>query len=76
VAWREISWFTLHAELNWRVLLWTLVVSLACGLLFGLAPALQSAHPSVMPALKDVGGFEPVIAARRWLRRLTPRSRG
>jgi len=47
--------FTLHAELDWHVLMVTLGLSVACGLLFGLAPALQSVRPSVMPALKDVG---------------------
>jgi len=46
--------FTVHAELDWRVLMVTLALSVACGLLFGLAPALQSVRPSVMPALKDV----------------------
>jgi macrolide transport system ATP-binding/permease protein len=45
--------FTLHAELDWRVLAVTFGLSLACGLLFGLAPALQALQPSVMPALKD-----------------------
>ena len=45
--------FTLHAELNWNVLGVTAVLSVVCGLLFGLAPALQSTRPDVMPALKD-----------------------
>jgi hypothetical protein len=45
--------FTVHAELDWRVLMVTLALSVACGLLFGLAPALQSVRPSVMPALKE-----------------------
>ena len=46
--------FTLHAELNWHVLLVTLGLSFLCGLVFGLAPALHSASPAVMPMLKDL----------------------
>jgi len=45
--------FTLHAELNWRVLVVTLGLSVLCGLLFGLAPALESTRPALMPSLKD-----------------------
>jgi macrolide transport system ATP-binding/permease protein len=45
--------FTLHAELNGKVLAVTAALSVACGLLFGLAPALQSTRPDVMPALKN-----------------------
>ena len=31
----------------------TLVLSLLCGLLFGLAPAMQSTRPALMPMLRD-----------------------
>jgi predicted permease len=51
--------FTLHAELNWNVLGVTALLSLVCGLLFGLAPALQSTRPDVMPSLKNGRGTEP-----------------
>jgi len=45
--------FTLHAELNWNVLGVTAALSVLCGLLFGLAPAMESTRPDVMPALKN-----------------------
>jgi macrolide transport system ATP-binding/permease protein len=51
--------FTLHAELNWKVLAVTAVLSMVCGLLFGLVPALQSTRPDVMPALKNGRGGGP-----------------
>ena len=43
----------IDARLDWRVLSVTLVLSIASGLFFGLAPALQSTKPSFIPALKD-----------------------
>ena len=51
--------FTLHAELNWSVLGVTAALSVVCGLLFGLAPAIQSTRPDVMPTLKDGRGGGP-----------------
>jgi predicted permease len=45
--------FTLHAELNWQVLLVTLGLTLLCGVLFGIVPAVQSTRPALIPALKD-----------------------
>ena len=38
---------------DWRVLTFTLVLSIATGILFSLIPALQSSRPQLVPALKD-----------------------
>jgi predicted permease len=45
--------FTLRAELNWHALAVTAALSVVCGLLFGLYPALQAAQPDVLPSLKN-----------------------
>ena len=50
---------TLHPELNWNVLGVTAALSVVCGLLFGLTPAIQSTRPDVMPALKNGRGGGP-----------------
>jgi macrolide transport system ATP-binding/permease protein len=60
--------FTLRAELNWTVLGVTAGLSLLTGVLFGLAPALQSTRLDVVPALKQ----SPTGEARGYgFRRLT-----
>jgi macrolide transport system ATP-binding/permease protein len=59
--------FTLHAELNWNVLGVTAGLSVVCGLLFGLAPAIQSTRPDVMPALKNGRGGGPCHRAQHVL---------
>ena len=48
--------FTLHAELNWSVLGLTAVLTVFCGLLFGLAPAIQATRPDFTSALKNGRG--------------------
>ncbi|HXC87728.1 MAG TPA: ABC transporter permease [Candidatus Cybelea sp.] len=44
---------TLRVPLDWRVLLFTSLVSLSTGIVFGLTPALRSAKVQVAPILKD-----------------------
>jgi predicted permease len=41
---------------DWRVFSFTVGLSLVTGLMFGLAPALQSSKPDLIPSLKDSGG--------------------
>lgn len=57
---------TIDLKVDWRVLLFTMLISLVTGVLFGLAPAWQVTKPDLIPALKDEaggGGFR-----RAWLR--------
>jgi predicted permease len=58
--------FTLHAELDWRVLAVTLTLTVLTGLFFGLAPALQATRVDVAPALKDAGARDTPRPARRF----------
>jgi macrolide transport system ATP-binding/permease protein len=55
----------LKAGINWTVLLVTLALSVACGLIFGLAPAIQATRPELIPALKDAGTLVPGNTRRR-----------
>jgi predicted permease len=45
----------LEPQLDWRVLGFTLVLSLLTGIIFGIAPAWRATQVDLMPALKDSG---------------------
>ncbi|MFZ0332605.1 MAG: ABC transporter permease, partial [Candidatus Acidiferrales bacterium] len=55
---------------DWRVLLFTIGVAFATGILFGLAPALRSAHIDLTPSLKESVPSLPgaAVHTRRWFR--------
>jgi predicted permease len=60
----------LEFALDGRVLLWTLVLSMTTGLVFGLAPAIRASRPTLLPALRD-DAFVPDERSRRFnLRRM------
>jgi predicted permease len=47
---------TVHLAVNARVLAFAFVVSVGCGILFGLAPILQTLRGDTISALRDEGG--------------------
>lgn len=50
---------------DWRILAFTIAVSVATGILFGLAPALRSTHVDLSPALKETEATTVGAGARR-----------
>jgi len=56
--------FTLDLSLDLRTFVFTLLLSIVTGVIFGLFPALQASRPDVVPALKDESGAEG--ARTRW----------
>jgi predicted permease len=56
--------FTLHAGIDGRILLFALLLSVAAGIAFGLAPAIQATRVDVAPALKE--GRAAVSRGRRF----------
>lgn len=57
---------TLELHVDWRVLVFSMVVAVITGIVFGLVPALQATKPDLVPALKDVASQSGV--RRSWLR--------
>src|SRR5215813_1492505 len=57
---------TLELHVDWRVLIFSMIVSIITGVLFGLVPSLQSTKPDLVPALKDVASQSGL--RRSWLR--------
>jgi putative ABC transport system permease protein len=59
-----------HVGLDWRVLVFTLGISLLTGLIFGLAPAHHSSRTQLIDALKDGGRGTSEGARRSGIRNL------
>jgi macrolide transport system ATP-binding/permease protein len=60
--------FTLYAELNWKVLAVTSAISIATGLVFGLAPAFQCTRVDLVTALKQTRAGDLGVRLRSRLR--------
>lgn len=54
-------------SLDWNVLLFTCVVSILTGILFGIVPALQTVKTDLHETLKE-GGRSAVAATKHWVR--------
>src|SRR6185369_7655999 len=54
----------LDINVDWRVLLFSLGVSVAAGIIFGFAPALQATRPSLVRALKDTAAQGGAVKAK------------
>ncbi len=65
----RFSQVDLQVSPDLRLLAFTFAVSLLTGALFGLAPALLSTRPDLVPALKDDSSGNPAFAGRRGRRR-------
>ncbi|HET6853738.1 MAG TPA: ABC transporter permease [Pyrinomonadaceae bacterium] len=54
----------LDVGIDWRVLVFSLLVSVAAGAIFGLAPALQATRPNLVGALKDTAAQGGAVKTR------------
>lgn len=60
---------TIDASLDWRILLFSLVLSLSTGFLFGLFPALHTTRPDLSSTLKDTAGQTTVGSGSTFFRK-------
>jgi putative ABC transport system permease protein len=60
--------YTIHWEINRAVLIYTIGIALVTGVLFGLAPALQTRNLNLQTALKEGGRGTGGVGPRSWLR--------
>ena len=58
------NYVPLHAAPSWPILLFTLVVSMLTGVVFGIAPAWMTSHADPADALRGAG--RSVVAGRSW----------
>ena len=61
--------FVIDLQLDWRVLTFAFVVSLATGIAFGLLPALQSSRPDLVPGAerRKIDGRVSPLAFTKWV---------
>ena len=66
LAWlnSSLDFFSLQAQTDWRVLLFTLVISVVAALLFGVAPAFRSTSAELASTLKE--GARGLSGGRGW----------
>jgi putative ABC transport system permease protein len=58
-----------HLRVNDRVMIFTLAISMASGVVFGLFPAMQSSKPNLNETLKDGGRSDGASAGRQRMRK-------
>ncbi|HEY6661139.1 MAG TPA: ABC transporter permease, partial [Pyrinomonadaceae bacterium] len=54
----------LDVDIDWRVLIFSLAVSVFAGVIFGLAPALQATRPNLVGTLKDTAAQGGAVKTR------------